>query len=79
MSENKVKKPIEHINIAELNHGQASKIVRDLSENGKTGFIQRNGKLIAVLISYETYQCLLEHGIDINDYNLRESDKNTNA
>lgn len=51
MSENKVKKPIEHINIAELNHGQASKIVRDLSENGKTGFIQRNGKNYYVIMS----------------------------
>lgn len=64
----KVKLPMEHFNIGELNRGQSSKLIRDLSETDKTAFIQKNGKPLAVVLSYERYERLLAAGIDINEY-----------
>lgn len=66
------KQPIEHINIAELNHGQGSKLIKDISQNGKTAFIQKNGKPLAVIVSYETYQALLDQGIDLSDFSEKQ-------
>ena len=63
----KIKTTMEHWNIGEFNKGQASKIIRNLSEQDKTAFIQKNGKPIAVIMSYERYQRIFEQGIDIND------------
>ncbi len=63
----KVKTPMEHLNIGEFNRGQASKIIRNLVEEDKTAFIQKNGKPMAVIMSYERYQRIFEKGIDIND------------
>lgn len=60
--------PIEHMNIGEFNRGQASKLIRSLVEKDKTAFIQKNGKPMAVVISYERYQRMFEKGIDINDF-----------
>ena len=40
----------------------------NLVENDKTAFIQKNGKPIAVVLSYERYQRIFERGIDINDF-----------
>ena len=68
MSAQKAKIPMEHFNIGEFNRGQSSKLIRDLAENDKTAFIQKNGKPIAVLISYERYQRMFEKDIDINDF-----------
>lgn len=65
--EKKGKVPMEHLNIGEFNRGQASKLIRELSKNDRTGFILKNGKPIAVLLSYARYERLLEAGIDIND------------
>ena len=59
---------MEHLNIGEFNKGQASKLIRDLSEYDKSAFIQKNGKPIAVVMSYERYERLLQEGIDINEY-----------
>lgn len=64
----KIKTPIEHLNIGEFNRGQASKIIRNLVEEDKTAFIQKNEKPIAVLLSYERYQRIFEKGIGINDF-----------
>ena len=58
---------MEHLNIGEFNRGQASKIIRNLVEEDKTAFIQKNGKPMAVIMSYERYQRIFEKGIDIND------------
>lgn len=66
MSENKNKTVMEHLNIAEFNRGQSSKIIRGLVEEDKTAFIQKNGKPIAVVMSYERYQRMYEKGVDIN-------------
>ena len=59
---------MEHLNIGEFNRGQSSRLIRDLSDNDKTAFIQKNGKPIAVVMSYERYERLLSEGIDINEF-----------
>ena len=59
---------MEHFNIAEFNRGQSSKIIKNLVEEDKTAFIQKNGKPIAVVMSYERYQRLYKEGIDINEH-----------
>ncbi len=58
---------MEHFNICEFNRGQSSKLIRGIAENDSTAFIQKNGKPLAVLISYERYERLLKQGIDINN------------
>ena len=35
---------MEHLNIAEFNRGQSSKLIKGLVENDNTAFIQKNGK-----------------------------------
>ncbi len=67
MNVQKQKTPMEYINIGELNHGQSSKIVRGLVERDGTALIQKNGKPIAVMISYERYKRMFERGIDITE------------
>lgn len=64
----KGKVPMEHYNIGEFNRGQSSKLIRGLSEKDKTAFILKNGKPIAVVLSYERYERLLAAGVDINEY-----------
>ena len=59
--------PMEHFNIGEFNRGQWSKLIRGLVEEDKTAFILKNGKPLAVVMSYERYERLLAKGIDIND------------
>lgn len=68
MSDKKVKTPMEHLNIGEFNRGQSSKLIRGLVEEDKTAFIHKNGKPIAVVMSYERYQRMFEQGLDINDF-----------
>lgn len=68
MSEKKVITPMEHLNIGEFNRGQASKLIRGLIEKDTTAFIQKNGKPIAVIMSYERYERLLREGVDVNNY-----------
>ncbi len=67
MVSKKNKSPMEHLNIAEFNRGQSSKIIRNLVEEDKTAFIQKNGKPIAVVMSYERYLRMYEAGIDISE------------
>ena len=55
---------MEHLNIGEFNRGQSSKLIRNLVEKDNAGFVQKNGKPIAVIISYERYERLLKAGID---------------
>ena len=48
--------PMEHLNIGEFTYRDrtsAYQLIRGLAENDKTAFIQKNGKPIAVVISYE--------------------------
>ncbi len=66
--EKKPKVPMEHLNIGEFNRGQSSKLIRNLSEEDKTAFIQKNGKPIAVVISYDRYERMLAAGVDVNEF-----------
>lgn len=59
---------MEHLNIGEFNRGQSSKLIRGLVEQDKAAFIQKNGKPIAVVMSYQRYERMLQDGIDINDF-----------
>ena len=68
MSDKRVKTLMEHLNIGEFNRGQSSKLIRGLVEEDKTAFIQKNGKPIAVVMSYERYQRMFEQGLDINEF-----------
>ena len=49
---------MDHLNIAEFNRGQSSRLLRGLVAADKTAFIQKNGKPMAVVMSYERYQLL---------------------
>jgi hypothetical protein len=64
----KSKVPIEHLNIAEFNRGQSSKLIRNLATDDKVAFIQKHGKPISVVISNARYERLLKEGIDINEH-----------
>lgn len=67
LNDRKLKTPMEHFNIGEFNRGQSSKIIRTLVEQDNTAFIQKNGKPMAVIMSYDRYLRLYEKGIDINE------------
>ncbi len=60
--------PMEHYNMSDFLRGQASKIVTAVADEDKTGFILKNGKPLAILMSNERYERLLKAGIDINEY-----------
>ncbi|QZO76312.1 type II toxin-antitoxin system Phd/YefM family antitoxin [Helcococcus kunzii] len=69
MSKKKVT-PIEDktlYNIAEFNRGQASKIIRRISEEDETALVLKHGKPLAVVISIDKYNRLLEQGTDLKD------------
>jgi prevent-host-death family protein len=68
MDEKKGKTPLDHVNIAELNHGKASQILKNIAEEDKTAIIQKSGKPLVVVISYEKYLRLFENGIDVNNF-----------
>lgn len=60
--------PMEHFNMSDFLRGQASRIITSISNEDKAGFVLKNGKPIAVLISNDRYERLLQNGIDINEY-----------
>jgi RNA:NAD 2'-phosphotransferase (TPT1/KptA family) len=61
---NNPKTSMEHYNMLDFLRGQASKIMTRISEDDKVGFVLKNGKPMAVLISNERYERLLKAGID---------------
>ncbi|MBQ8280099.1 MAG: type II toxin-antitoxin system Phd/YefM family antitoxin [Roseburia sp.] len=64
----RVKEPMEHYNMSDFLRGQASKIITGISDADKAGFVLKNGKPQAVIISNERYERLLKAGIDITEY-----------
>ena len=60
--------PMEHYNMTDFLKGQASKIITSISEEDTSGFVLKNGKPLAVIMSNERYERLLMAGIDINEY-----------
>ena len=65
MAAKKSKQPMEHYNMSDLLRGQASKIITAISEKDTAGFVLKNGKPLAVIISNDRYERLLKAGIDI--------------
>lgn len=63
-----IKKPMEFYNMTDFLKGQSSRIITNLSEADESAFILKNGKPLAVLISHERYERLLEAGIDITEF-----------
>ena len=61
------KKPMEFHNMTDFLKGQSSKIT-NLSNEDNTAFVLKNGKPLAVIISNERYERLLEAGIDITEF-----------
>lgn len=68
MIEKKSITPMEHYNMSDFLKGKASKIVTAIADEDKSGFILKNGKPLAIIISNERYERLLKSGIDINEY-----------
>ena len=60
--------PMEHYNMTDFLKGQASKIITSISEDDTSGFVLKNVKPLAVIMSNERYERLLKAGIDINEY-----------
>lgn len=60
--------PMEHYNMSYFLRGQASKIITSISEDDTAGFVLKNGKPLAVIMSNDRYERLLKSGIDINEY-----------
>ncbi len=60
--------PMEFYNMSDFLRGQSSKIITAVSDDDKTGFVLKNGKPIAVLMSNDRYERLLKAGIDINEF-----------
>lgn len=58
----------DHYEIKEDDFYWTDKMFEGLAEEDKTAFIQKNGKPIAVVMSYERYQRMFEQGLDINDF-----------
>jgi len=68
METSRQRRMMEHVNIGEFNRGKSSVIIHGLVQEDQTALIQKNGKPIAVILSYERFQRLFEAGIDITAY-----------
>lgn len=62
------KKSMFFYNMSDFLKGQSSKIITRLSEEDNSAFVLKNGKPLAVIISKDRYDRLIEAGIDINEY-----------
>ncbi|MDK6275083.1 type II toxin-antitoxin system Phd/YefM family antitoxin [Pseudoglutamicibacter cumminsii] len=62
------KVPMRHINIGDLSRGQASRLIKEVAEKDEPAYVVRYGKPIAVLISNERYERLMEEGIDPSEH-----------
>ena len=60
--------PMEHYNMSDFLRGQASKIITTISDEDKAGFVLKNGKPLAVIISNDRYERMLKAGIDIYEF-----------
>ena len=60
--------PMKHYNMSDFLRGQAYKIITTLSDEDKAGFVLKNGKPLAVIISNDRYERMLKAGIDINEF-----------
>jgi hypothetical protein len=62
------KEEMQHFNMADFLRGKASQLPTALSQEDTTAYIQKHGKPIAVVLSYERYKRMRAAGFDFNDY-----------
>ncbi|WP_297722372.1 type II toxin-antitoxin system Phd/YefM family antitoxin [uncultured Mobiluncus sp.] len=68
MAAKRRKPPMRHINIGDLSRGQASRLIKETAEKDEPAYILRYGKPIAVLISHDRYERLMNEGIDPSEH-----------
>lgn len=68
MDEKDSKKTMGFYNMSDFLRGQSSKIISALSESDESAFILKNGKPMAVIVSKDRYDRLMQAGINILDY-----------
>lgn len=68
MAAKRRKSPMRHINIGDLSRGQASKLIKEAVEKDEPAYILRYGKPIAVLISNDRYERMMNEGIDPSEH-----------
>lgn len=68
MYEKDSKKTMDFYNMSDFLRGQSSKIISALSKSDKSAFILKNGRPMAVIISKDRYDRLMQAGINILDY-----------
>lgn len=59
---------MRHINIGDLSRGQASRLIKEVAARDEPAYVLRYGKPIAVLISNERYERLMDEGIDPSEH-----------
>ena len=62
------KVPMRHINIGDLSRGQASRLIKEVADKDEPAYVLRYGKPIAVVISNERYERLMNEGIDPSEH-----------
>lgn len=64
----KQNKTIRFHNITSFLRGQASRIFTSISEKDDAALVLKNGKPIAVVISFQRYERIMESGVNVLDY-----------
>ncbi|SPT75840.1 Phd_YefM [Arcanobacterium haemolyticum] len=64
----KRKVPMRHINIGDLSRGQASRLIKEVADKDEPAYVLRYGKPIAVVISNERYERLMNEEIDPSEH-----------
>lgn len=62
------KTTMDFYNMSDFLRGQSSKIITKLFEEDEAAFVLKNGRPLAVLMSIERYERLMNAGIDITNY-----------
>lgn len=57
----------EYRNITEFNKGQSSRVIKEAAESPVPFIIMKNGKPLAVMISYRKYSDLVGQGVNFAD------------
>lgn len=57
----------EYRNITEFNKGQSSRVIKEAAESTVPFMIMKNGKPLAVMISYRKYCELVGQGVNFAD------------
>jgi prevent-host-death family protein len=66
------KEEMQHFNMADFLRGKSSQLLTALSQEDTTAYIQKHGKPIAVVLSYDRYKRMRAAGFDFNDFKNTE-------